>query len=158
MSLLPEIKHLLNELKHSYHGPAWYGPAVEEVLDSFDDDDIGLRINGSQSPLELLLHMVQWREYVIRLLEGDHELVTDEEMSYPKVPEAGKYAWTDARIKLDNTQDRLVQLISKFPPEKLEKTIPHRDYKWAHMLHGIVDHDVYHLGQIHFVRKWGRRA
>lgn len=154
----PEIKHLVQQLKRAFEGPAWYGPAIQEVLEHFEHQDIGLRYNGSQSPLELLLHMVQWREYAIRLLEGDTRLATDAEMTYPKVAEAGEYAWTDARIKLDNSQEKLIKLLKAFPAEKLDKTIPERDYTWSNMLHGLVNHDVYHLGQMHFLRKWGNRG
>ena len=154
----PEIKHLVQQLKRAFDGPAWYGPALQEVLEQIDPEEANMRINGSQSPLELLLHIVQWREYVIRLLEGDMALAKDEEMTYPKVADAGEYAWTDARVKLANTQERLVKLLKKFPAEDLDKTIPLRDYSWANMLHGIVDHDVYHMGQIQFARKWGKRG
>ncbi len=154
----PEIKHLVEQLKRAFEGPAWYGPAIMEVLEDFDPDAIGLRYNGSQSPLELLLHMVQWRNYAIRLLEGDTRLVSDEEMTYPEVAEAGEYAWTDARIKLDNSQAKLITLLKAFPPEKLDKTVPERDYTWSNMLHGLVNHDVYHLGQIHFLCKWAGRG
>jgi hypothetical protein len=152
--LHPELRHIIQQLKRSFEGPAWYGPAVQEVLEEFEDDDVHVRINGSYSPIELVLHMVQWRSYAIRMLEGDYAFASEAEMTYPRVESSGEYGWTDARIELGNSQAKLIKLLEKFPAEDLDKDVPKRDFSWAVLLHGISDHDIYHLGQLRFLQKW----
>lgn len=154
----PETRRLVRLIRRAFEGPAWYGPAIQEVLEDFDPEDADLRVGGSQSPLELLLHMVQWRQYAIRLLKGDHALVSREEMTYPRVENGGEYGWTDARVRLDNSQAELVRLVERFPAERLDEEVPERDFTWATLLHGLVNHDVYHLGQLRFLQKWAPKA
>lgn len=147
------LRHLLHCFRQSFEGPAWHGPSFQEFLDEMEPESASVRGKESHSPLELLLHIVIWRRYVIRNLKGDHALATEEELRFPSVPEPGEYAWTDARVQLDQTQEELLDLLKAFPEERLDKKVPGRDYDWSMLLHGLLQHDAYHLGQMRLLVK-----
>jgi hypothetical protein len=50
--------------------------------------------------------------------------------------------------ELKNTQQSLLEAIKKVPEEKLSDKVLKREYSFQNMLHGILHHDLYHLGQI----------
>jgi uncharacterized damage-inducible protein DinB len=144
-----EIRHIQHLLRHSFDGPAWHGPAIREILEEFPEERHSMRLGRSHSPLEIVLHMVVWRRYVLRLLGGDYELATEQEMTFPRVEVPGEYAWTDAQVLLDRTQDELLEAIGRFPEADLDKRVPGgREYTWYFLLHGLLQHDAYHLGQL----------
>lgn len=150
-----EIARLKRLLRRTYEGPAWHGPAVKEVLGELAPGQAGVRIDDSYSPLDLVLHMTIWREFVIRHLKGETHPATDDELAFPRVDPPDEDDWPRALAGLERSQRELLKLLDQFPNEKLPRTVPGKDFNWNAMLHGIIHHDLYHLGQIQFLRKFG---
>jgi hypothetical protein len=48
----------------------------------------------------------------------------------------------------------MVKAIEKFPIERLTDTVPGRSYDFHQLFHGIVDHCIYHAGQIALLKKF----
>ena len=44
--------------------------------------------------------------------------------------------------------DDLVASLAGFPDERLSDTVPGRDYSFYFLLHGAVQHNLYHAGQM----------
>ena len=147
------IRSLIQLFRQSFEGPAWHGQALQELLEEMDPELAGVRCNGSHSPLELLLHIAIWRNYVIRMMRGETHMATEEELTFPSVAVPGEYSWTDARVKLDKSQRELTEELEKFPEDQLEKVVPGRDYTWNEIFHFLLQHDAYHLGQMRLLTK-----
>jgi hypothetical protein len=62
-------------------------------------------------------------------------------------------AWTAAVESLLRSGDRLAQAIEQFTDERLRDTVPGRDYDFYYLFHGIVQHSLYHGGQIAMLRR-----
>lgn len=144
------IKELLIQI---YEGEAWHGPSIKRILENISVAIAAQRLPGSHNIIEMVRHMVIWRQFVIARLEGDnaYDVIADENWTH--VDELQAFAWFEATEKLEKSQERLVALLDQMPDTRLYETVANRPYNYYTLLHGILQHDVYHLGQIVLLRK-----
>jgi len=103
---------------------------------------------------ELLMHILAWRDFTIRKLDGDNdfEVELNSPEDFPALPEVNEANWQALLQQLKDSQKALLERCEAISEEKLETTIPGRKYTYEHLLHGIVQHDCYHLGQIGMIK------
>ena len=143
-----EVQKLGNILRHTFEKNAWHGLAVMEVLNSIDEQIVHKKFNSTHSIIELVAHMTAWRVFVTEELSGNINYKVSQEMNFPVVK-----SWQEAVDGLVASQEKLLAQLEKFPAERLSDVVPNKLYKFFTMLHGIVHHDLYHLGQIVLIKK-----
>lgn len=143
-----EVQKLGDILRHTFEKNAWHGLAVMEVLNSMDEDIVHKKFNANHSIIELVAHMTAWRVFVTERLVGNINFDVSEEMNFPHIK-----SWQTAVDELVASQKKLLAALEKFSDDRLGEVVPNRSYKFFAMLHGIVHHDLYHLGQIVFIKK-----
>ena len=143
-----EVQKLGDILRHTFEKSAWHGLAVMEVLNSIDEDIVYKKFNANHSIIELVAHMTAWRVFVTERLVGNINFDVNEEMNFPQIR-----SWQTAVDELVASQKKLLAALEKFSDDRLGEVVPNRSYKFFTMLHGIVHHDLYHLGQIVFIKK-----
>jgi hypothetical protein len=121
-----------------------------EILKDIPPEIVSQKIGQTHSIIELVLHMASWRTFVTKRLSGDDEFQVAGENNFPK---PGK--WEDAVKKLIESQRELIVAAKNFPIEKLGDLCPSNVHKYTYytLLHGITQHDAYHLGQIALLKK-----
>src|SRR6478736_9415844 len=119
-----------------------------EVLTTVSPKQATQRISTSHSIIELVLHMAAWRVFVSKRLKEDNKFEVSDKENFPK-----RTDWAAALKALQQSQDELIKAINQFPEEKLTAIVPTRTYDFYTMLHGIVQHDIYHTGQIVLLKK-----
>lgn len=142
------LQGIIHTLKDTYDGMAWHGSSVKEVLSKIPSNKTGARIGNSHAIIELVLHMTAWRTFVIQKLQGNNEYKVSDEANFP----AGDNL-QDAIVQLDKSQQELLVALSGFDSNKLDETVPNQKYSFYKLLHGIVHHDLYHVGQIVMITK-----
>jgi hypothetical protein len=80
------------------------------------------------------------------------------ERDWPEAGAVGAAAWTATVARLFQSCDRLAHAIEQFGDLRLQETVPGRDYDFYYLFHGIVQHSLYHGGQIAMVKKAGQEA
>lgn len=55
--------------------------------------------------------------------------------------------------KLDEMQSELIDVLQKEKDNRLIEIVPGRKYNFRDLLYGIVQHDIYHIGQIAYLTK-----
>ncbi|MCU0418680.1 MAG: DinB family protein [Cyclobacteriaceae bacterium] len=149
-----EVKRLVRQWQKTFDGHPWHGPALMEVLNSLSEQTAQQRIGSGHSINELVLHMTAWRTFVVARLQGDVDFEVSDTDNFP-VPGSWEKTLRDFR----QSQDALLRHVKDFPEEKLDTLVPTRKYTYYTMLHGIHEHDIYHLGQIvYIVKNAGQRA
>ena len=143
-----EIQRLIDILEHTFEKNAWHGPAMMEVLTEIDERIVNKKLNDTHSILELVAHMTAWRNFVTERLLGNTSFEVSEEMNFP-----ASSSWSQAVDSLRQSQSRLIDSLEKFPVERLNELVANRPYKFSTMAHGIIHHDLYHLGQIVLIKK-----
>jgi uncharacterized damage-inducible protein DinB len=141
----PETIRIANQLRRAYEGPAWHGPALKDILADVDEGSAGRSANGSHSVWEIVLHITTWlRVARERLGPGVRADVTPEE-DWPR-PEG---SWREALSALDKEEQALEQAIREFPEERLADPVAASEPQTFYiLLHGAVQHSLYHAGQI----------
>ena len=143
-----EVQKLGDILRHTFEKNAWHGLAVMEVLNAIDEHIIHNKFNATHSIIELVAHMTAWRVFVTKRMSGENDFEVSEEMNFPAIE-----SWQKAVDGLVASQKMLLSALEKFPDDRLGEVVPNRPFKFFTMLHGIVHHDLYHLGQIVLIKK-----
>ncbi len=150
-----ERERLREQLERAWTGPAWHGPSVREVLQGMDEGRAAARpLAARHSIWEIVLHMTTWVEVgVVRATGGEWEPSPDED--WPPVSETSAPAWEKALERLEGAHQALLVLLGSLDEGRLDEPVPGRDYTVGLLLHGVVQHDLYHAGQIALLRPAG---
>ena len=127
---------------------AWYGPTVAELLAKIPLELATTPpVPGAHSISELLQHLLLWNER-IRNTSESHPMPrweAEKEWAEPAIP------WKELVARWNKSRDLLEERIRSFPAEDLTKQVPGRNYPYETMFHGILQHAIYHSGQIAMV-------
>jgi len=151
---LTEIERIVDQLQRASDGRAWHGPPLMLLLSEVDAEQAMARpLEGRHTIWELVLHINAWRDKVRRVLGGEEMEGLPDEEDWPPVDDTGEEAWAKAVEGLKREHDELVEAVSGFSESRLDETVPGASYSFYKMLHGLVQHDLYHAGQIAILRK-----
>lgn len=147
MASVSDIQKLKKLIERSFDQQPWYGPSVMETLKDISSKNASNRLPASHSIIELVCHMTAWRKFVIDQLRGIPREINEAENFPPPT------TWEDALTSLRESQTDLLRAIDSFPEDRLNEKVPLREYRFHFMINGIVQHDVYHIGQIALLKK-----
>jgi uncharacterized damage-inducible protein DinB len=150
---MSEIDRITDQLKRAFEGDAWHGPSVLEVLDGVTwERALTKPIRTAHSVWEVVLHMAAWEDIVARRLSGE-DLSPTPEQDWPPIAERSEAGWARALEMLRNGHRRLRATASSIE-DKLLDSPPVGKYSTRYvLLHGIIQHDLYHAGQIAVLKK-----
>jgi uncharacterized damage-inducible protein DinB len=152
---MSEVKRIGSQLKRAFAGQAWHGPSLQELLADVTFEQAAARpFPNIHSIWELVLHLEAWTRTVTQCLEGQimpEQLPMEE--NWPQGESASETAWRGALAKLENGQRKLRDALRNLTDEKLEQIVPGRPYSFYFMLHGTIQHILYHAGQIALLKK-----
>src|SRR5687768_1521825 len=66
-----EVLSIAEQMRDSYEGDPWWGRNAKELLKEVDETIAFERLQGQHSILELVWHMINWKEFTISRL---HEI------------------------------------------------------------------------------------
>ncbi len=150
-----EILFIAEQLKDSYQGAPWFGRNMQELLGEVNKEIAFKKIANQHSILELLWHTITWREFTISCLEKikTKSLQHFEEEDWRELDHNDESLWQKGLERIHQTQNSLIICLEKQKDELLDKIVPERDYNFRKLLHGVIQHDIYHLGQIAYINK-----
>jgi len=157
---MTEVDRIIDQLQRSFDGDAWYGPSVCDALDGVDARQAVQRpIADGHTIAEIVRHITTWtREITRRLRSGVAQDL--EEGDWREVHPANDDEWMAMLDTLDAAQDELVSQMKGLSDADLERVIGDvRDRALGSgisryvMLHGLIQHHIYHAGQISLLRK-----
>jgi uncharacterized damage-inducible protein DinB len=152
---MSEIERILDQLKRAYEGGAWHGPSVREVLDGVTAAQAHARpLENAHSIWELVQHIAVWEDVGRRRLTGDRaQIAISSPEDWPPPEDTSEAAWEQARAALDRGHQALVEAITNTPESRLNEPIFEGMSTVYVTLHGVIQHDLYHAGQIAILKK-----
>ena len=150
---MSEIERIEGQLKLAFEGGAWHGPSVLETLEGITARQAGAHpIPGVHSIWELVAHIAAWENACRRRLTGDRaELSTDED--WPAISDTSEAAWARTKSELIEGHRKLRESIAFLTEARLDEPIL-QDMRSVYVtLHGVIQHDLYHAGQIAVLKK-----
>ena len=150
---MSEVERIADQLNRAFEGEAWHGPSVLNILDGITAQQAAARtFSGLHNIWEIMLHIAVWERACSSRLAGDRAELPDEE-DWPKVAQTTEQAWGDARKALRQAHDELVRALSKLDEGRLDQPIVAGMSSVYVTLHGVIQHTLYHAGQIAILKK-----
>ena len=101
-------------------------------------------VPDAHSIAALLQHLLLWNERIRNTSDSNPmpRWEAEKEWAEPPIP------WNELVARWNQSRDLLEEKIRNFPIEDLTKQVPGRCYPYETLLDGIVQHAIYHSGQI----------
>ncbi|HVL70225.1 MAG TPA: DinB family protein [Vicinamibacterales bacterium] len=153
-----EIERIVDQLEREHAGEPWHGSSLRAILDGVTHEEAAARPLGAAHTIwELVLHITAWKNEARSRLEGA-PAGEPREGDWPPPGAATSERWAEALHDLETAHRLLVSAVRAFPEQNLH--VPTNDPRHEgpattnyELLMGIVQHDVYHSGQIALLRK-----
>jgi uncharacterized damage-inducible protein DinB len=153
---MSETARLADQIRRAFQGDAWHGDSILELLAGVDAKKAGAHpIKKAHSIWELVLHIAAWDDAVLRRTGGKAVKLSDKQ-NFPPVRDASEAAWRKAVEHAEHTHSELVQAVAAFPDSRLHDQVPGKTqsyHNFSYMFSGIVQHELYHAGQIALLKK-----
>ena len=150
---MTEVERIVDQLHRGFFGDAWHGPSVLAALKDVSAGQANARpIPGAHSVWELVLHMTAWIDIVEQGVHDRKPEVTDE-IDWPTVSDTSDSAWSDALRQLQGSEERLESSAGKLDADRMDQIVTGSESSIYRLLHGVVQHNLYHAGQIILLRK-----
>ena len=150
---MSELKRIEQQLKRAFEGGAWHGPAVLELLRDVNAKQAAARpIPGAHSIWELVLHIGAWEGACKRRLEGDRAELPDAE-DWQVMNETSDSAWQALKERLIRSHNELRDKIRSIDEATLDQPILPGMSSVYETIHGVIQHDLYHAGQIALLKR-----
>ena len=157
---MTERDRLLDQLEREIGGQPWHGPALLNILEGISAEQAARKPSpDAHSIWEILIHMTGWKQEVARRAQG-HAAAEPAEGDWPAIGEVSESRWSAARKQHLNAQRTLVELVRGLSDAQLDTRV--QGDKAAFIgagitvratLYGILQHDVYHSGQIALLKR-----
>lgn len=153
---MSETARLADQIRRAFEGDAWHGDSIKELLAGVTAATAAARpIENAHTIWELVLHIAAWDDAVCRRIGGAAVQLTDEQ-NFPRVNDPSTAAWRQTVSHLEQTHNQLIKLVAAFPDSRLQDQVPGKTkdyYDFYYMFSGIVQHELYHAGQIALLKK-----
>jgi uncharacterized damage-inducible protein DinB len=149
-----ESERIADQLSRIIEGNAWHGLSLFELLKDVDSEKAAqYPVKNVHSIWEIINHIDAWHKAVTRRLNSEVVQLTDEE-DWPAVADNSNAEWDKTIEELTTNYKILKGNIISFPSEKFDEKVPGKtDQNFYILLHGIIQHDLYHTGQIAILKK-----
>ncbi len=146
------IRHL-NELTR---GDAWLDESFQKKLRPVDESNAFLRpMPDLHSVAELISHMTEWKNSVLSILKGGRRTLTMKSPdNWRTNDQLRSVGWNALQQRFFDIQDELIAFLQTVDDDHLLKLVSEKSGDYNKMLTGIIDHDLYHLGQLGITIKY----
>jgi len=147
-----EINNYISEFETIFNGEPWYGKSLMGVINDADPKDVFKKQKSSgHSAYEITCHLYAWRDLLVKRLKGDTKssIAVNSKEDWPPMPkEQTAAAWKELIDRLEQNQKDLINTLPKWNNGTLDKDFAGTSYSLRTFLHGQIQHDIYHIGQI----------
>ena len=142
-----EVKFLIDQIKTTFNGDSWHGPNMLLSLKGIDKD-VASRYTLSERHTiwELTDHNTYWIEEVTKSVKAKKDLYMEGD-PWPKMG-ATEEDWKQSVKRLEAAVNMLVDELASWTNKELALTVGETSFTYKQMLHGLIHHNLYHVGQI----------
>ncbi|MBL0306709.1 MAG: DinB family protein [Chitinophagaceae bacterium] len=150
-----EVQSIIRRIENVNSGEPWFGRAVFVILEEVDAKKVSIKPNCTEhSMLELLYHMITWADFTLKRLEKNNkmDMAAFEKMDWrelnPKL-----HSWKKALAEFKAINKKIIALLDKKDDDFLLEIVDYRKYNYRFLLNGMIEHSIYHLGQVAYLNK-----
>jgi len=138
-----------------YEKGAWFGDTyMEKLNDVTEKEAFTPPVKGVHTIAELIAHVIYWRSPIIKKLKGEKDYVAavDSPENWISLDTLKAKGWKTLLKEFAESQQQLLTLLRDVKPEFFKSEYSAGN-SWDYVTEGIVQHDIYHLGQLALIKK-----
>ena len=154
------IQNIIHQLEEIQKGKPWIGSTFEGMLSPLTEEAYFKRpLPDFHSIAEIIQHLTLWRsEAILKIRTGKGSKTDDCEENWLPLEQLKAIGWAKIKSSYDTTLSDLTELLRQKSDDFLNQQYYDTDFKgfysYSWLLNGMIQHDVYHLGQIGLVVKF----
>lgn len=151
---MKESQRIAQLFKALFDGHPWLEVNLLDTLNTITATSAEKQLYNNQPSIwQLLNHVVNWRNTVLDRLHGN--IIDSPANNYfETIPNTSASEWQEAIHALCVSQQKWINYLDQLDDADLEKIYPGNMASYYDNIHGILQHDAYHLGQIRLLAKY----
>ncbi len=150
---MTEIERMLEHYDRVMHGNAWHGYAVWQILSGIAAEAAAHRpLADAHTIWEIVMHMTFWESVAAQRLAGQRAGL-DEALNFPAMPSATEANWQKTLEQFRASNQKFREALSKLDAARLDELSAAGKHSYRGEVHGLIEHNVYHAGQIALLKK-----
>ena len=151
------VNLFINKYNKVYKGSPWYGNSLMSILNKVDPGKVFVKPSGKKtnSIAEITAHIIGWREFLLSRISEKHEfkLTQKDTFNWKRIDKNEKTAWKNLLREMDVVQNEIIKILNNSDDDILNLKVRDRKFKIKYLLDGVIQHDIYHIGQIAALNK-----
>ena len=136
-----------------YNGTPWLEVTLVGTLEAISAEKAAEKKVATRNSIwEITNHLIAWRRNVLERVKGN-TITTPQDNYIRPVNDTSDHAWKTTLEELDHSQKEWTDFLKNFSDNSLENIHPVNGITHYEHIHGIIQHDAYHLGQIVLLAK-----
>lgn len=151
------LQDLIADLQLVFSDQPWYGDGVLQKLSTINATEAAyIPDHTGRSICQIVRHMIAWRRFAIERANNnpDFRIEVGGPQDWPVA--AGAEDWSRTMDQLGQSQTELLEILRSKDDAWLSSRVPGSKFNFGFLMRGVVQHDVYHLGQIGLVLRMVR--
>jgi hypothetical protein len=145
-------QQIAQQFREIYFGKDWTLSDMQEHLTGVTWQQATTRIPAFNTIAILVCHMHYYVVKLLNVLDGGR-LEEQDEDSFMHPPINNQQDWDNILNKTWADAELLAKRIEQMPEEQLWQNVAEKDCNYYRYIHGIIQHNHYHLGQIVLLKK-----
>jgi uncharacterized damage-inducible protein DinB len=143
------IENIIRQLHQIQEGSLWFDQCFKDKMDNLSDSEALTRpIPQVHSVAEHVSHILEWRKECLLRFKGQRTDLMNSPDDWKDNIELNKIGWTSLKNLFYESTATLITALQNEDDTYLETKFLDTDYNFHYLIEGIIQHDLYHLGQI----------
>ncbi len=150
-----QLNFIVENLTETLFGAPWFGKNVLEILHAADPARVYDRPgNNPHSQADLLYHMITWTEFTRDRMKGEpiDDMPAFDAMDW-RVIDPGIHEWQAGIDVFRRSNEEILVLLNAADESMLTDKVEYRQYDFHYLLNGLIQHHIYHTGQLVYLQK-----
>jgi hypothetical protein len=149
---MTETQRIVDQYDRAMRGDAWHGDNVWVILGKIEPTQAFERpLAGAHTIWELVAHMKFWETEVLRRLQ--QAPAQSPELNFPAMPEPAAENWKQLLEEFHQSNQQFRNALLLLPDSQLNQPLSAPDKSIYVEAHGVIQHNLYHAGQIAILGK-----
>ena len=150
---MKESQYIAKLFEDLYDGSPWIDVTIMGTLKNISPEKAAKKIAPDRNSIwQILNHMIAWRENVLLRVQGT-QIITPNNNYFIEITDISETEWEKTLERLDNSQQQWTNFLANLDEAQFDKIYPINKMSYYEHIHGILQHDAYHLGQIVLLSK-----
>ena len=149
---MTDVERLQKLFKDHYDGDPWIEINFMNTLKGITATMAAQKVGSLNTIWQIVNHVISWRETLLKRIQNEN-IPSPENNFIETISDVSAEAWKDTMNRLQASQDKLLSYLSEKKEIDLDENPSHGQYSRYELIEGILQHDVYHLGQVVLIKK-----